>query len=247
MRIFAFIPARYGSSRFPGKPLQPIAGKPMIQHIYERVQRVSGLEGLYIATDDERIKRVAKSFCPNILLTDSAALSGSDRIALACQTLDLKDDDLIINIQGDQPLIHPESIQALIDVFRSEQTAPFDIATLAYEITDPKEITNPKDCKVVFSDDFFALYFSRAAIPFSRDDSAYKSYKHLGVYVYTKKVVDAFVQLPEGTLEQAEKLEQLRALENGMSIKIVLTPWDSLEVDEPEDIQKIEQILRQTN
>ncbi len=245
MNTYVFIPARYGSSRLPGKPLKLIDGKPMIQHVYERISKAKGLQGVYIATDDERIKQVVEEFGGQVIMTPVEAASGTDRIAAAANTLGLKDDDLIVNVQGDQPLVHPESIEDVIAPFMADNyDGQFEMSTLSFKIVNEAEITNPKDVKLVTDVNGFALYFSRATIPHGRDYWDHDSFKHLGIYAYTKHFVDTFNSLPMGTLEDIEKLEQLRALEYGHKIKVVESKWDSPEVDLPVDIAIMEALLQ---
>ncbi len=244
MKTVVFIPARYGSSRLPGKPLKLIAGKPMVQHVYERVAKAEGLDGVFVATDDERIAEVVRGFGGQVIMTPEAAQSGTDRIAAAADTLGLAEDDLIINVQGDQPLVHPESIEAVIAPFKAaDYDGSFEMSTLSFKIINEAEITNPKDVKLVTDINGFALYFSRATIPHGRDYWDHDSYKHLGIYAYTKRFVDTFNQLPMSRLENIEKLEQLRALEYGHKIKVIESQWDSPEVDLPGDIDIMEALI----
>lgn len=245
MNTYVFIPARYGSSRLPGKPLKLIDGKPMIQHVYERISKAQGLAGVYIATDDERIKEVVEAFGGKVVMTPIEAASGTDRIAAAAKAVGLNDDDLIVNVQGDQPLVHPESIEDVIAPFLAKDyDKSFEMSTLSFKIINEAEITNPKDVKLVTDVNGFALYFSRATIPHGRDYWDHDSFKHLGVYAYTKRFVDLFNSLPMGTLEDIEKLEQLRALEYGHKIKVVQSQYDSPEVDLPGDIAIMEALLQ---
>ncbi|ABI71609.1 8-amino-3,8-dideoxy-manno-octulosonate cytidylyltransferase KdsB [Shewanella frigidimarina] len=239
MKVTLLIPARYGSSRFPGKPLAPINGKPMIQHVYERASLAKGLDSIYVATDDDRIKDAVESFGGKVVMTSPDAASGTDRINDAIALLGLNDDDLVINLQGDQPLIDPISIEQIISLFE-RHPGEFEMATLGFEIVDKRELDDPMHVKMVFDNDHNALYFSRSRIPFGRDTNDYPVYKHLGVYAYTKRFVNAFAKLPLGRLEDLEKLEQLRALEYGHKIKIAISAFDSPEVDTPEDIRKCE-------
>lgn len=244
MQTYVFIPARYGSSRLPGKPLKLIAGKPMIQHVYERIAKAQGLAGVYVATDDERIAEVVREFGGEVIMTPVEAASGTDRIAAAAKALNLADDALIVNVQGDQPLVHHESIEAVISpFFAADYDGSFEMSTLSFKIINQAEITSPKDVKLVTDVNDFALYFSRATIPHGRDYWDHDSFKHLGVYAYTKRFVDQFNQLPMGKLEDIEKLEQLRALEYGYKIKVVLSQHDSPEVDVPGDIEMMEALL----
>ncbi|MBD3755539.1 MAG: 3-deoxy-manno-octulosonate cytidylyltransferase [Gammaproteobacteria bacterium] len=245
MNTFVFIPARYGSSRLPGKPLKLINGKPMIQHVYERIAKAQGLAGVYVATDDDRIREVVEGFGGKVVMTPAEAASGTDRIAAAANALGLQDDDLIVNVQGDQPLVHHESIEDVIAPFLApDYDGSFEMSTLSFKIVNEAEITNPKDVKLVTDVYGFALYFSRATIPHGRDYWDHDSFKHLGVYAYTKRFVDTFNALPMGRLEDIEKLEQLRALEYGHKIKVVESQWDSPEVDLPGDIAIMEALLQ---
>ncbi|ABZ76875.1 3-deoxy-D-manno-octulosonate cytidylyltransferase [Shewanella halifaxensis HAW-EB4] len=236
MNVTLLIPARYGSSRFPGKPLAPINGKPMIQHVYERAALAKGLKDIYVATDDERIKNAVEGFGGKVVMTGADAASGTDRIDDAITQLGLADDDLVINLQGDQPLIDPISIEQLVSLCE-RHPGEFDMATLGVEIRDEAQINDPNHVKMVFDNNFNALYFSRATIPFGRESSDYPVYKHLGIYAYTRKFIQTFAKLPLGRLEDLEKLEQLRALEYGYKIKVAISAFDSPEVDTPEDIR----------
>jgi len=241
VKTIAIIPARYESSRLPGKPLKKINNKPMIQHVFERVSDTNNLDGVFIATDDIRIKQAATDFGGQVLMTSSQARSGTDRIAEAADILQLAKNDLIVNIQGDQPLIQAESIEAVIAPFTaSNYQGQFEMSTLSFKIIDQQEITNPKDIKLVTDINGMALYFSRATIPYDRNSQQHDFYKHLGVYAYTRGFVDKFNSLPVSRLEDIEKLEQLRVLEHGLPIKVVESKWDSPEVDLPEDIERIE-------
>lgn len=243
MQIAAVIPSRYGSSRFEGKPLAPIAGKPMIQHVYESAASADSISQVVVATDDQRIFDAVESFNGRALMTSASCRSGTDRVAEAAIRLGLSDSDIAINIQGDQPLVRPECFDEVVAPLL--QDPYLDMSTLAFAIVDQGEYSNPKDCKVVMDQKGYALYFSRAPIPFARDDQpgTFTVYKHLGVYAYRRQFLDHFKNLPYGCLETLEKLEQLRALEYGHRIKVVVTPFDSPEVDLPEDISKIEQII----
>ena len=244
MKIVAVIPSRYESSRFEGKPLAKICGKPMIQWVYEGVQNANvSFSDVVVATDDQRIVDAVSDFGGTAVMTSQKHRSGSDRIAEAVEIMGLSLDDMVINIQGDQPLMNPKCLDELILPFMEEPGIV--MSTLAYAITDPSERTNPKDVKVVMDSDGFALYFSRASIPWGRDNkNDYDMYKHLGFYAYKRRFLEIFRSLPEGRLEGLEKLEQLRALEFGHKIKVVVTSYDSPEVDLPEDIDRIETILK---
>ncbi|WOT03712.1 3-deoxy-manno-octulosonate cytidylyltransferase [Shewanella youngdeokensis] len=236
MNVTLLIPARYGSSRFPGKPLAHINGKPMIQHVYERASLAKGLKDIYVATDDVRIKDTVEGFGGKVIMTSADAASGTDRIDDAITQLGLGEDDLVVNVQGDQPLIDPISIEQLISLFE-RHPGEFSMATLGVQITKDDQLNDPNHVKVVFDNEHNALYFSRARIPFGRDTNDYPVYKHIGIYAYTPKFVHTFAKLPLGRLEELEKLEQLRALEHGHKIKIAISAFDSPEVDTPEDIR----------
>ncbi|MDO5675659.1 MAG: 3-deoxy-manno-octulosonate cytidylyltransferase [bacterium] len=243
--IHAIIPARYQSSRFEGKPLALIDGKPMIQHVVERAQASAVLAQVVVATDDERIARVVEGFGGRWVMTRPQHKSGTDRLAEAAGLLGLAEEDVVVNIQGDQPLFAPEVVAEVAQPMLIEPDLP--MATLMYKITRPEEITNPNHVKTVFDREGRALYFSRAGIPFCRDgdDGEATYYRHLGFYAYRKKFLDTFVRLPMGQWERLEKLEQLRALEYGYTIRVVLTSYDSVEVDTPADIRKVEGMLAQ--
>ncbi|MDY6824195.1 MAG: 3-deoxy-manno-octulosonate cytidylyltransferase [Thermodesulfobacteriota bacterium] len=243
MKVAAIIPCRFGSTRFSGKPLTPIAGTPMIQRVYERVQQAESITHTAVATDNETIFDAVAAFGGNALMTSEQCHSGTDRVAEAANQLNLATDDIVINIQGDQPLIAPETIDATAAPLLSGIDA--EMTTAAFAIVDSGEITNPKDVKVVFDNKAMALYFSRSPVPLGRDaETRFDTYKHLGIYAYTKRFLDIFTRLPYGRLEDIEKLEQLRALEYGYNIKVVVTPHDSPEVDLPADIPRIEEKLK---
>lgn len=242
MRIVVIIPSRYDSSRFEGKPLADIAGKPMIQHVYESASRAERISDVVVATDHQRIFDAVQGFGGHAMMTSTEHRSGSDRVAEAADKLGLAPEDIAINVQGDQPLVQPDCFDAVVEPLMNDPQ--IGMSTLAFQITDQQEYTNPKDCKVVMDQQSFALYFSRAPIPLARDGGeAFPIYKHLGVYAYTRQFLDTFNRLPRGRLEQIEKLEQLRALEYGHRIKVVVTPFDSPEVDLPEDISRIERLV----
>ena len=242
MNIFAFIPARYQSSRFPGKPLAMIAGKPMIQHTYERALACPELSAVYVATDDDRILECVKGFGGKALMTRGDHVSGTDRIAEAAQKIGVEDQDLVVNIQGDQPAFQPEVVSAMIAPLVADETIP--MSTLKCRIRDENDVTNPNHVKVVTDNRGFALYFSRCPIPFCRDANPGRvHYKHLGFYCFRMNFLLKFTALPEGKLESLEKLEQLRALENGYRISVPESMYDSIEVDVPDDVGAIEECL----
>ena len=237
MKIIALIPARYGSTRFPGKPLASVLGKPLIQRVYEQVRRVKELDDLWVATDDAAIRACVESFGGKAVLTREDHPSGSDRLAEAAVLMGLGPDDLVINIQGDQPVFPPELIGQLAAVFRRDPAAV--MATPARRLDDLELALNPNLVKVVFDRQGRALYFSRSPLPFWRDGQAPYFYKHIGIYAYRVAFLQKFVNLSPGRWEEAEKLEQLRALEHGFPILVVETAGDTLEVDTPEDMERL--------
>ena len=242
MKIFAFIPARYQSTRFPGKPLAHIAGKPMIQHVYERAVLCQELSDVFVATDDERISDCVQAFGGKVVMTDKAHRSGTDRICEAAIKTGVEKRDIIVNIQGDQPLFEPRVIDLLVKPLVEDEAIL--MSTLKWKIHDQDDVENSNHVKVVTDGQGFALYFSRCPIPFFRNrEKGVTHYKHLGFYGYRMDFLKQFTMLPEGFLESAEKLEQLRVLEHGFRIKVMETPSNSVEVDVPEDIVKVEEIL----
>lgn len=244
MKTFAFIPARYHSMRFPGKPLALIAEKPMVQHVYERAILCPGLSEVIVATDDQRISTCVTTFGGRAVMTGKGHRSGTDRICEAALELGLESEDIIVNIQGDQPLFNPSIVSELIRPLLEDSTIP--MSTLKCKIKNEKDIHNANHVKVVTDTQGFALYFSRSPIPFFRDDSVHGVYyKHLGFYGFRMEFLQRFTRLSDGALESSERLEQLRALEYGFKIKVMETLFDSIEVDVPEDVQKVEEILRE--
>ena len=244
-KVIAIIPARYHSNRFEGKPLAPILGKPMIQHVVERAQQVNLISRVVVATDDVRIADAVTSFGGEVVMTRSDHASGTDRLAEAAELIDISEHDIIVNIQGDQPLFPADVINQVAGPMLEDPALP--MSTLIYKIIRPEEIDDPNHVKTVFDRHGNALYFSRASIPFQRNpDEPTKPtyYKHLGFYAYRKGFLLTFVSLPEGEWEKFEKLEQLRALEYGYTIRVVLTEYDSIEVDTPKDVERVEEFLR---
>jgi 3-deoxy-manno-octulosonate cytidylyltransferase (CMP-KDO synthetase) len=227
------IPARFASSRFPGKALATIAGKSVLQHVYERASQARYLTKLIVATDDERIYEAARKFGAVVRMTRSDHLSGTDRVA---EVASAETAGLIVNIQGDEPLIDPAAIDAAS--LSLIEDADLSMGTLKKKIEDSNEIGNPHVVKVVTDRAGDALYFSRCPIPYVRDGSVIH-YKHIGLYVYRRKFLLRYSELPVGPLEQVERLEQLRALENGYRIRVVETEYDSLGVDTPEDLERV--------
>ena len=243
MKSVVIIPARFQSTRFEGKPLAKICGKPMIQRVYENSRKAERISHVAVATDDDRIAQAVHGFGGHFIMTSVQNRSGTDRVAEAADKMGLSSADIIVNVQGDQPLIDPRCLDDVVKPF--SENSGIDMTTLAFKIVRKEEINNPKHVKVTFDINGFALYFSRSPIPFGRDRSVeFDTYKHLGVYAYTRQYLDIFRNLPEGRLEQIEKLEQLRALENGHRIKVIVSQFDSPEVDVPDDIIRIEHILK---
>lgn len=233
-KIIAVIPARYQSSRFPGKPLASICNKPMIQWVYEKVISINEIAEVYVATDDQRIYDTVVGFGGEAIMTGEYSC-GSERVYAACQDIDC---DIILNIQGDEPLIRTEMIRDLIRAFNDSTVY---MATLKKEITSENDINNPNIAKLITDINNDALYFSRSTIPFNRDHiPGVKYYKHIGVYGYTKNFLKKFVELPHGAFEDAENLEQLRVIENGYKIRVIETMYDSIGVDLPEHIVQVE-------
>jgi 3-deoxy-manno-octulosonate cytidylyltransferase (CMP-KDO synthetase) len=244
MQITAIIPCRYASKRLEGKPLIPILGKPMIQWVYERARQVALLNDVVVATDDERIFACVEGFGGQVLMTSADHRSGSDRAAEAAGMLGLKNEDIVINIQGDQAAFDSRSLPEVVAPLQNDPELL--MATLIRRMADPEDMRNPTNVKCVFDKDGFALYFSRSLIPFDREASPSMAvYKHVGIYAYRKNFLDQFNALPTGRLETIEKLEQLRVLEHGYPIKVVETSYDSKAVDTPEDIGTIESFLQE--
>ena len=239
-QCIGIIPARYASQRFPGKPLASILGRPMFWHVYHRACQCPDLDQVLLATDDERIRKAAEQLDVPVVMTSPDHPSGSDRILEAARLIHVPDDCILVNIQGDEPALAPPMLSQLIDPF-SDSTV--QVTTLARQI-DAEAAKNPNIVKVVFATNGSALYFSRAPIPRQRDprsDPMY--YGHVGLYAYRKKVLEQFVQWGPSPLEQTEKLEQLRLLENGTPVTVVVTRFHSFGVDHPEDIERAAQLL----
>ena len=242
--VVGIIPARYDSKRLPGKPLVLIHDRPMIQHVYQRASEATTLQQLVVATDDPRIQKAVAQFGGEVLMTSGEHLSGTDRVAEAARQLVLKDDAIVVNIQGDEPLLRAEMIDSLVQNLQENGDVP--MATLAYPETDNHDLTDPGVVKVVLDAKWRALYFSRSPIPAVRDRSSPPPYyKHLGFYGYRNGFLQEFTKLSPGVLEKLEKLEQLRALEHGFSISVVITPFDSISVDTPEDLARVRKIMEQ--
>ncbi len=245
-KVIAIIPARYDSNRFQGKPLALIAGKPMIQHVVERAAQVEMLDKVVVATDDERIAAAVEAFGGEVVMTRKDHSTGTDRLAEAAELLNIEEHDVIVNIQGDQPLFPKEIVAQVAGPLVADPALP--MSTLIYKIVRSEEIHDPNHVKTVFDCHMNALYFSRSPIPFQRNPDERQQptyYKHLGFYAYRKGFLVTFVGLPEGEWERFEKLEQLRALEFGYTVRVILTEHDSIEVDTPQDIRRVEQFITQ--
>jgi len=250
--IIAVIPSRYGSTRFPGKSLALIHGRPMVQWVYERARRSALLDRVIVATDDERILKAVTGFGGEAMMTSPGHATGTDRIAEVARSLDC---DIVVNVQGDEPLIDPAMIDAAVHPLAEDPSLP--MGTLAKLITDPAETRDPNVVKVVMDRKGYALYFSRSPIPWDRDGWAGKTsladlgvggprYKHIGLYVYRREFLLAFAAMPQTPLEVMEKLEQLRALEQGHRIRVVITERESFGVDIPDDLSKILQRIAES-
>ncbi len=265
MSAIVIIPSRYASTRFPGKPLCPLLGKPMIQHVYERVRKAKLVKSVFVATDNRQILEAVEDFGGTAVMTSGDHQSGTDRIAEAVSRIQDCATDIIVNVQGDEPMIEPAMVDDLVRLMDDERAF---IGTLAKRMEDPAEIADPNVVKVVFNDEGFALYFSRAPIPYHRDSDKLQAtsnelktkeesgdsllvtdkgtryfYKHIGIYAYRKDALLSFSKMPQTRLERIEKLEQLRALENGLSIKVKETVFDTIGVDTPGDLERVEKCL----
>lgn len=235
MKIVGIIPARYASTRFPGKPLVLIKGKSMIQRVYEQASKCKLLNAVLVATDDRRIYNHVIEFGGKVVMTSAKHRSGTDRIAEAVKKISSKV-DVIINIQGDEPYISPKQIRLVADCFKTKEVK---IATLAKKFTAKDDIYNPNVVKVIFNKNKEAIYFSRSVIPYNRTAAVIDYYKHVGIYGYRTAILDQITQLKPSLLEKAESLEQLRWLENGFKITIHLTNEETVAIDTPEDLQHL--------
>lgn len=241
MDVIGVIPARYQSTRFPGKILVDIHGKPLLQWVWERARLSGLLDRLIIACDDSHVERIAKRFGADVIMTAKEHLCGTDRIIEVVADLDVK---VIVNIQADEPLIHPSMISSTAQCLLDE--CSLVMCSLKKKIDNPEDIDNPNVVKVVVDKNDFALYFSRAAIPHSAVNSQETPlyYKHIGLYAYTKDFLFTFKNLLPSKLEKIERLEQLRVLENGYKIKLLETQFDTVGVDTPEDLEKLKVLFK---
>ena len=244
MNFTAIIPARYASTRFPGKPLALLGNKPVIQHVYEQASSV--LSDVWVATDDDRIREAVEKFGGRIVMTRADHKSGTDRIEEAAEKTGTQA-DVVINIQGDEPFVQPFQIKTLMQLFDNADT---QIGTLGKHFENIEAVNNPNSPKIVTDKQGFALYFSRSVIPYIRgaQDNEWLSHfpflKHLGLYAYRREVLHEITQLPQSSLEIAESLEQLRWLENGYRIRVGLTDVETVGIDTPEDLQRAEEFLK---
>jgi len=242
MDVIGIIPARYSSTRFEGKVLADIAGKPMIQHVWERAKLALTLDDLIIACDDEQVADAAKAFGAKVIMTAKGHISGTDRI---CEVINPIDVRIVINIQGDEPLVHPTMIDNVARVLLDDNS--IQMATVIKRIENQELLADSHTVKVVIDKNNFALYFSRAAIPFHAQNSEIKSplyYKHIGLYGYTKDFLFIYKNLPPSDLENTECLEQLRVLQEGFRIKAIETKYDTIGVDTPEDLERVKIYLQ---
>ena len=234
MSAVAVIPARYGATRFPGKLLADLCGKPLVQHAWERARELASVSRVVIATDDERISRAARNFGGEVVLTRSDHPSGSDRVAEVARGLSA---EMIVNLQGDEPLLDTKAVDELV---RTMARAPgIPMGTLAHPIDEERELDSPHVVKVVIDRSGCALYFSRAAIPFLRRTGEWTPLRHVGLYIYRRDFLLELTGLPPSPLELTEGLEQLRALEHGHRIKVLVTSTTSFGVDTPEDLERV--------
>ena len=238
MKFLGVIPSRYASTRLEGKPLKDICGHTMVEWVYKRALK-SKLDGVVVATDDERIVDEVKSFGGNVILTRKDHINGTSRIAEVCETY--IDYDVIVNIQGDEPLIEPDMINSIIDSFIEDNTIP--MSTLKYKLTDMAEIENPNAVKVVTDKNDFAIYFSRSVIPYPRNLNIDNYYKHVGIYGYKRDFVMEYAKMASTPLELSESLEQLRVLENGYKIKVLETPYKIIGVDTQEELERVREYI----
>jgi 3-deoxy-manno-octulosonate cytidylyltransferase (CMP-KDO synthetase) len=240
LQVVALIPARFGSSRLPGKPLALIDGRPMIEHVYRRAAASPSVAQVIVATDDSRVAAAVEQFGGEVRMTSADHDTATDRLAEVAATLDC---DIIVNVQGDEPLIDPDSIDEALAPFRTDPS--LQVTTLYHRISSPEELANPNVVKVVVDRGGFALYFSRAPIPYVRDPRRGwpPLHRHVGLYAYRRSALLVLASLEPTPLERAESLEQLRALEHGIRIKAIETKYDSIGVDTPQDLEHVRRLI----
>ncbi len=241
MKIIAIIPSRYGSTRFPGKPLAQILGKPMIQWVYENVSKAEFLDAVYVATDDQRIFDVVNEFGGKALMTSVTHSCGTDRLAECANILQLEEDDIVLNIQGDEPLIKSEMVRDLYSCFDRNEVY---MGSLKKKIEVKEELDNPNVVKVICDKNDYAIYFSRYCLPYERDNYKAEHYKHIGAYGYKTWFLKLYSNMDKTELEKSESLEQLRVLENGYKICVKETKFQTIGVDTPEQIELVEKELK---
>jgi len=238
LKTVAIIPCRYASTRLPGKPLREIAGKTLIHHIYENVMDTQLFSQVIVATDDERIVKEVQSFNGEIVISDKEHLSGSDRVAEIARSIET---DIVVNIQGDELFLGKEELSELLKCFQDSSTS---VVTLAHPLFEQTEIANPNRVKVVCDKKSNAIYFSRSVIPYLRSDEKFNYLGHIGVYAFRKNALMKFAEFPQSKLEKTESLEQLRLLENGIKIKVIVTEHQGFGIDTEEDIKAAEKLLK---
>ena len=242
MKVVAMIPARYGATRFPGKLMADLGGKPVILRTYLATLKTGLFDQVYVVTDSRIIKEAIERGGGKAIMSKQEHECGTDRIAEAVEGLDV---DIVVNVQGDEPFVKKEPLEAVINVFKGEDANKIDLASLMQEITDWKDITDPNYVKVIVDQDDFALYFSRSPIPYPRDKEAGARYfEHIGVYAFRKKAIMDFYRLPMRSLEATEKVECIRFLEYGKRIKMVETQYMGIEIDTPEDLDKAQKYIK---
>ena len=239
MKALCIIPARYASTRLPGKPLKDICGKPMICRVYDRAKVAKSVDEVIVATDDERIFQAVDMNDGRAMMTRADHKTGTDRLAEVAEKF--SDVDVIVNVQGDEPLIEPALIDELIAQF--EDDSELQMATVAVEMHDEAEMKNPNNVKVIFDKKNNALYFSRSLIPYPRNVGKAKVYKHIGIYAYRRNFLLDYAKMPSTTLEESESLEQLRALENGYKIRVIVSDCQFIGVDTEEDLKLVNEIF----
>jgi 3-deoxy-manno-octulosonate cytidylyltransferase (CMP-KDO synthetase) len=242
MKVIGIIPARYGSTRLEGKPLKDICGKPMIKLVYEAAQRAKLLDEVHVATDDQRIVDAVHAFGGNAHMTAASHKTGTDRVAEVAVNIPT---DIVVNIQGDEPLLDPAMVDEVVKPFVEDPALP--MSTLCTPITEEEKLSNPHVVKVVFDLQGYALYFSRSLIPYPRKPDNFQAYEHLGLYAYRKDFLLTYIKIPQTRLEINESLEQLRVIESGYKLKVVVTsrPYEGLSVDTQEDLVRVRQIVQE--
>jgi 3-deoxy-manno-octulosonate cytidylyltransferase (CMP-KDO synthetase) len=239
--VAVVVPARYQSTRFPGKPLAVVAGRTLVEWVHRRASDIRGVSRVLIATDHDRIASAVRAFGGDVVMTSPDHATGTDRVAAVARALD---EHCIVNLQGDEPVFPPRLVEEMIDALRGDT----DIVTPCHRITRARDIVNPNVVKVVMDDSRRAMYFSRSPIPFAKDgdETAATYYRHIGIYVFKRESLLRFADMEQSSLERAENLEQLRALQNGMTIRLVETEYSTIGVDSPEDLKDVEKALATT-